>query len=311
MLALFLALFAGGGVILICIGFSIGDSSSAIAARLNQFTSKNPGVQPPSIREVEMAAAPKDRLLKPLVARISKYVTNVQGRSTLERLERQLLMAGAPSTVTVEDLLGWMGLATLAFASLGVFIAFMMHGSIVRMLLFAAGGAFLGYLSPSLVLKQQIKKRQKRIIKVLPDAIDMLSISVEAGLGFDAAMSRLSSKMRNDLTLEFDRVSAEIRMGRRRRDALRNLIDRTGVPDLSAFVNALIQADNLGVGVTGVLKTQAGAMRVRRRQRAEERARKAPVKMMFPLVCLLFPPLMIIILGPALPSLMNGISVHH
>ena len=310
-LPLLLALITGGGIVLICIGFSIGDSSSAIAARLNQFTATNPGVQPPSIREVEMAAAPKDRIIKPLFARMSKFVNNFQGRSTLERLERQLLMAGSPTTVSVQDLLGWMGLATLAFAGLGLFMGFVTHQSIVRLIIFVAVGAFVGYMAPSFVLKQQIKQRQKRIIKVLPDAIDMLSISVEAGLGFDASMGRLSSKMRNDLTLEFDRVAAEIRMGRRRRDALRNLIDRTGVPDLSAFVNALIQADNLGVGVTGVLKTQAAAMRIRRRQRAEERARKAPVKMMFPLVCLLFPPLMIIILGPALPSLMNGIAVHH
>jgi tight adherence protein C len=306
MLALLLALIAGGGIALICVGFSIGDSSNAIAARLNQFTG-----QPPPLRDVELASAPRDRVVKPLIVRISKFVTNFQGKNALERLEKQLLMAGSPTGVTVEDLLGWKGLCTIGFAVIGVVVGVMTHGSLIKTILFCLGGGVLGYFAPTLVLKQRIQKRQKRIIKVLPDAIDMLSISVEAGLGFDAAMGRLSSKMRNELTLEFDRVAAEIRMGRRRRDALHNLIERTGVADLSAFVNALIQADNLGVGVTNVLKTQAQAMRVKRRQRAEERARKAPVKMMFPLVCLLFPPLMIIILGPALPSLMNGIAVHH
>jgi tight adherence protein C len=306
MVPLLLALFAGGGVALVCLGFSIGDGSTAIAARLTQFTG-----QPPSLREVELAAPPKDRILKPLVARLSKLLSGFHGRSALEKMEKQLLMAGSPTSMTVEDLLGWKGIATLVFAVVGVMLGLMMHMSVFKLVLFGLGGAVFGYMAPSLVLKQKIKKRQKRITKLMPDAIDMLSISVEAGLGFDAAMGRLSAKMRNELTTEFDRVAAEIRMGRRRRDALHNLVERTGVPDLSAFVNALIQADNLGVGVTTVLKTQAQVMRVKRRQRAEERARKAPVKMMFPLVCLLFPPLMIIILGPALPSLMNGISVHH
>lgn len=306
-MALLLALIAGGGVALLFLGLSIGQSADAISMRLQRVT----GViaQTPTLREVELAAAPRERLLKPLVARASRFVTNFQGRAAIERLEKQLLMAGSPSTVTVEDLLGWKGLATIVMGALGALLAVMMHASIMRVVVFGLAGLVLGYMLPTLILKQRIKQRQKRITKVMPDAIDMLSISVEAGLGFDAAMGRLSSKMRNELTMEFDRVAAEIRMGRPRREALKNLTERTGVEDLSQFVNALIQADHLGVGVTGVLKTQAQTMRVKRRQRAEERARKAPVKMMFPLVCLLFPPLMIIILGPALPALMHGISV--
>jgi tight adherence protein C len=305
--ALLLALFAGGGVGLVFVGLSIGQNVDAVTARLHAFTG---AIQPPTLREVELAGAPRERLIKPMVNRISKFVTNFQGRSAIERLEKQLLMAGSPTAVTVEDLLGWKGLAAVGLAAFGVFFAIMSHGGFIKIVLFAGGGAFLGWMLPSLLMKRKVKARQKKIIKVMPDAIDMLSISVEAGLGFDAAMGRLSSKMRNELTLEFDRVAAEIRMGRRRRDALKNMIERTGVDDLSQFVNALIQADQLGVGVTGVLKTQAQTMRTKRRQRAEERARKAPVKMMFPLVCLLFPPLMIIILGPAIPSLMNGIAVH-
>ena len=131
---------------------------------------------------------------------------------------------------------------------------------------------------PSLHPQAKIKKRQKRITKVMPDAIDMLSISVEAGLGFDAAMGRLSSKMRNELTLEFDRVAAEIQDGSARRDALKNMIERTGVDDLSQFVNALIQADQLGVGVTGVLKTQAQTMRSKRRQQRRSAPEKPPLR---------------------------------
>lgn len=306
-MSLLLALFAGAGVGLVFLGLALANSTDAITTRLQQFTAAV--IQTPTLREVELAAAPRERLIKPMVGRISKFVGNLQGRAAIERLEKMLLMAGSPTTTTVEDLLGWKGLATIGLAGIGVMLGFMTHSSFIKLLLFGIAGGVFGWMLPSLLLKQKIKKRQKRITKVMPDAIDMLSISVEAGLGFDAAMGRLSSKMRNELTLEFDRVAAEIRMGRRRRDALKNMIERTGVDDLSQFVNALIQADHLGVGVTGVLKTQAQTMRVKRRQHAEERARKAPVKMMFPLVCLLFPPLMIIILGPAIPSLMHGIAV--
>lgn len=310
MLPLVLALLGGGGVALAVYGFTIGETPDAVALRLSQFAGsiKTPT---PTLREVEMAAAPRDRIVKPAIARISRIVSNFHGQSALEKLEKQLLQAGNPNGMTVEDLLGWKGLAVLGLGGIGLFFGWRMGGSLGQLILFGGAGGAVGYMVPSMLLKSKIKKRQKSIMRVLPDAIDMLSISVEAGLGFDAAIGRLSAKMHNELTAEFDRVSAEIRMGRRRRDALKNLIERTGVDDLSAFVNAIIQADHLGVGVTQVLKTQAQAIRIRRRQRAEERARKAPVKMMFPLVGLLFPPLMIIILGPALPALLSGMHATH
>ncbi|HZT97368.1 MAG TPA: type II secretion system F family protein [Chloroflexota bacterium] len=304
--ALLLAMLAGAGVVLVFAGLAIGETPDSVAVRLQQFTN-----QAPSLREVELAAAPRDRMLKPAIARISSLLANLQNRASLERLEKLLLMAGSPRDMKVEDLLGWKGLAALACAFVGFMLGLVMHGSVLRILLFIGIGAVIGYMLPTLLLKRKIKARQKAITKLLPDAIDMLSISVEAGLAFDSAMGRLSSKMHNELTMEFDRVSAEIRMGKRRRDAMRNLIERTGVDDLSAFVNAIIQADTLGAGISNVLKTQAQTMRVKRRQRAEERARKAPVKMMFPLVGLLFPPLLIVILGPALPTLFNGIAPHH
>lgn len=304
MFALLLAMLAGGGVALLLYGLSIGDRPDAVALRLSQFTGA-----PPTLKDVELAAPARDRILKPTIARLSSLIVNVQGRSTLERMEKLLLQAGNPKGMTVEDLLGWKGLGALALAAFGVIFGLLiLHSSTIHLLLYAIIGGVIGYVLPTLLLKQMIKKRQKTVLKVLPDAVDMLSISVEAGLGFDAAMGRLSSKMRNELTYEFDRVSAEIRMGRRRKDALRNLVERTGVDDLSAFVNAIIQADQMGVAIAHVLKTQAQTMRVRRRQLAEERARKAPVKMMFPLVFLLFPPLLIIILGPAIPTLVHGLK---
>ncbi len=238
---LLLAVLAGCGVVLLFAGLAIGETPDAVAVRLQRFTK-----QTPALREVELAAAPRDRIIQPAVVRISQMLSNWQNRASLERLEKLLLMAGSPRGMTVEDLLGWKGLSALACGLIGFLLGLMMHGSFIRDILFIVGGGVVGYMLPTLLLKRKIKARQKAITKVLPDAIDMLSISVEAGLAFDSAMGRLSAKMHNELTMEFDRVSAEIRMGKRRRDAMRNLIERTGVDDLSAFVNAIIQADTLG-----------------------------------------------------------------
>lgn len=305
MLPLILSLFAGGGVVLVMIGLNSGESRDSIALRLNSFTS---GV--PTLREVELAAPTSERVLKPAVERLSRFVKRWQGRDALVKMEKQLLMAGSPNGMTVEDLLGWKGLAALAVSAFGLFGGLVLRTGLMRMIIFAGVGALIGYVLPSLHLKQKIKARQKAILRALPDAIDMLSISVQAGLHFDSALARLSSKLHNELTEEFDRVSAEIRVGKRRRDALRNLTERTGVDDLNSFVNAVIQADQLGVGLANVLKTQSVQLRIRRRQRAEEKARQAPIKMLFPMVGLLFPPLLIVILGPAVPSLMHGMGGH-
>jgi tight adherence protein C len=150
-----------------------------------------------------------------------------------------------------------------------------------------------------------IKKRQQEIQKFMADAIDILAISVEAGQGFDGALATLSSRKRNALTAEFDRFRLEVQAGKGRREAFRDLALRTGVEDLMTFVAAMIQADQLGIGVAQVLKSQSEELRIKRRQRAEEKARQAPIKMLFPLIFLMFPSLFIVILGPALPQLMT------
>jgi tight adherence protein C len=164
-------------------------------------------------------------------------------------------------------------------------------------------GGGLGFLLPELWLGMTIKRRQKAIMKSLPDALDLLVISVEAGLGFDAAMARVVSKSDNALSRELARVMAEMRVGRPRREALKDLVARTQVPDLSQFVSALIQAEQLGVSVSQVLTVQADQMRVLRRQRAEAEAQQAPLKMLFPMLIFIFPALCLMILGPLWPQL--------
>jgi len=168
-----------------------------------------------------------------------------------------------------------------------------------------AGG--LGfYLLPTLWLSSRIGKRQTEIVKALPDALDLLTISVEAGLGFDAAMSKVAEKWENELSLAFSRVIQEIQMGKLRREALRDMADRMEVTDVSSFVAAIIQADQLGVSIAKVLRIQSEQMRIRRRQRAEEKAHQAPVKMLFPMAFLIFPALFIVLLGPAVLVVMKS-----
>jgi len=165
--------------------------------------------------------------------------------------------------------------------------------------------AAIGFLLPQMWLQQRVTGRQTQIIKSLPDAFDLITTCVEAGLGLDAALARVAEKVEGPFADELSRTLREIALGKMRRDALRELGERTGVPELVTFVNAVIQAELMGSSVGAVLRVQAEQLRVRRKQRAEEQAYKAPVKMIFPLVLCIFPTLFIVILGPAVITIMN------
>jgi tight adherence protein C len=180
-----------------------------------------------------------------------------------------------------------------------------MHRVDATMIAIGLSLAALGYMLPALSLSSRIKKRQLAIQRALPDAIDLLTVCVEAGAAFDMAMARVVDKWHGPLSDEFERLLADLRLGRPRREALKDLADRTGVGDVATFVNALIQADQMGVGLVKVLRVQSDQMRQRRRLRAEEQAQKAPVKMLFPLIFLIFPAVYIVILGPAALRLME------
>jgi tight adherence protein C len=160
---------------------------------------------------------------------------------------------------------------------------------------------------PGMWLSRKTKERQKGIQMALADAIDLLTISVEAGLGFDPALQRVADKWENELTWEFRRMLHEMRVGKSRREAMRELANRCNVDDLNIFVSSIIQADQLGVSITQVLRTQSRQLRIRRRQRAQEQAQKAPIKMLFPMALLIFPALYVVLLGPAIPRLVEGL----
>ncbi len=161
-----------------------------------------------------------------------------------------------------------------------------------------------------MLLSSRIKRRQDIILKAMPDALDLLTVCVEAGLGFDQAMVKVSEKWENELSLAFERVIQEVRLGKLRREALRDMADRMDLSDMTSFVAAIIQADQLGVSMGKVLRIQSDQMRMKRRQRAEKKAHEAPVKMLIPMAFLIFPAIYIVLLGPAVLILMNSSAIH-
>jgi tight adherence protein C len=221
---------------------------------------------------------------------------------TSGRLQHQLDLAGNPARWNVDRLLAFKGLGLLAGALIG--LLFGAHNILLAVLLVAVGGA-IGFFMPDILVYNSGIKRQERIQKQLPDAMDMLTVCVESGLGFDAALAQVARNTEGDLAAELARALQEMQIGKTRREALRSLADRTTVPELRSFVSSLVQAGELGISVAGVLREAAKEMRLRRRQRAEEQAQKVPVKILFPLMLCLLPALFIVILGPAVVTVIH------
>lgn len=274
----------------------------SLTARLDRFDLKPAR----NLTELEFQIPRSERLLGPVRQRIARTVRQMTPVGTIEKIQIKLAQAGNPNNLTVQDFLGMKGMGAIGFGGLSLLaMLFVFHPAFIKFIIFLAVTVVIGYFLPNLWIRQKIKERQKEIQKYLADAIDILAISVEAGQGFDGALSTLSARKHNALTYEFDRFRLEVQAGKGRREAFRDLALRTGVEDLSAFVTAMIQADQLGIGIAQVLRTQSEELRIKRRQRAEERARQAPIKMLFPLIFLMFPSLFIVILGPAVPQIMS------
>jgi tight adherence protein C len=246
-----------------------------------------------------------ERVLRPVIGSAVRMVQMVLPPSMMGRLQWRLTVAGDPVSLT--GMLTIWAIAT--FALPGVYLIVAMRGSMGSMqLLMLCGMGALGAFLPHLWLKQKMERRQKSILKRLPDAIDLLSTSVEAGLGIDAALGQVAEKIGGPISAELRRTLREMAVGSSRRDALRALAERTQVPDVKSFVNAIIQAEEMGVGLANVIRVQADQMRTKRRQRAEEQAHKAPVKITIPLVLFIFPTIMVVILGPAFIQIKNGLG---
>jgi tight adherence protein C len=294
-------LLAFFGVLFAVIGAAVPPRMDPVERRLYEATLRGRA----SLTDIELQAPFAERFLKPITQQFAKIMARLTPANSLENAQRQLLYAGLTGRMQVSDFMGIRGLAMALGFGLAVGLGLLSNQGTFGFLLFAAFFGILGYILPVFWLRGQISQRRTQIIRALPDAIDLLTISVEAGLGFDQAMARVVSKSDNALTREFGRVLQEMRVGVARRDALRSLVERTGVDDLSTFITAIIQAEQLGASVANVLRVQSDEMRVRRQQHAERAAQLAPVKILFPMAFLIFPPVLVVVLGPAIPSLVH------
>ena len=306
MLPIILGVCVGGGIMLLFLGLASSSPIDPVQARLTQLGS----FQARNLEELELQQPFADRTLRPLIARLSRMGSRMTSASSTDTAEKRLAMAGNPGELKLTD---WMGVKLLVAISTGVilFLLFALVGSIGPGIMLALVGVGIGYLVPEFWLGGKIKARQKLILRMIPDTLDLLTISVRAGLGFDAALAKVVEKLPGPLTDEFRRALAEVRVGKARRDALRDMIPRTNVQPLSNFIGAIIQAETLGVSISKVLQVQSEQLRIERRQRAEEQAAKAPIKMLFPLVGCIFPSLFIVILGPAFISIIQTMSTNN
>jgi len=261
-----------------------------------------------TLEEVEMSMPFTERVLKPNLDRILTFLGRLTPQRNLESLQHRLEVAGRPYGWSVVDFMGLRVLAGLLLGFMTLALSLLADITLIRRLLLMAITALLGYQLPVLWLRWRINQRKSGILRALPDGLDMLNICVGAGLGFDAALVRVGSQWDTPLGDEFNRVVAEIRLGKTRREALLDLADRTEVMEVENFVATIVQADQLGVSIAKVLRTQAEQMRIFRRQRAEEMARQATIKLLFPLVFLIFPSMLAVLLGPAVPQIMEALG---
>jgi tight adherence protein C len=294
---------AGLAVLLITYGMSARPGQDAVQQRLEQLV-----VQPKSLEEMELQQPLAERVLRPFIQRLSRFVSRGDQGGLIARTDAKLEKAGYPGGLRGAD---WMGVKVLSSLVFGVAIALLMLGTgrVQLALVFGLAGAAIGFMAPEFWLGGRARKRSFSMVLQLPDALDLLTISVEAGLGFDAALAKVVEKMEGPLILEFRQALAEIRMGRSRRDALRDVVARADAQPISNFIGAIVQAEQLGVPIAKVLQIQSQQLRIERRQRAEEMAAKAPVKMLFPMVGCIFPTIFIVILGPAIVTVMGGVGI--
>jgi len=294
-----LALALGGSIVLIFMGLASPQAVDPVQARLDQFAAR----QVLTLEEIELREPFSERVIKPLIQGIAAFVGRLAPRRNVENLRHRLELAGNPYNWGPTELLGVRGLSALICGALPLGLLILARAPLPNLVLFTALLGVLGFYLPLIWLGRKIKRRQGEILKALPDALDLLTITVEAGLGFDAAMNKVTEKWDNELGWAFARTIAEISMGKGRKAALRDMADRAEVTELTSFVAAIIQADQLGVSIARVLRIQSEQMRIRRRQRAEELAQQAPIKMMIPLTFLIFPSILVVLLGPAIPKL--------
>jgi tight adherence protein C len=292
-------------VVLIVIGMRDVGEEDPLQYRLAEFAARG---EITDLEEIELSQPLTERVIFPIARKMGKLALRFTPQNAIQQTAKKLELAGNPAGM--DPTVFWaLRMAGLSLGALLFFVATIApEGSFLkgRGLLIGIPAAAMGFFLPELWLGGRISKRQTDVRKAMPDALDLLTICVEAGLGFDAAMAKVYEKWDNVVALAFGRVIREIQLGKLRRDALKDMADRLGVSEMTSFVAAVIQSEQLGVSLARVLRIQADQMRIKRRQIAEEAAHKAPIKMLIPMAILIFPSICIVLMTPAVLMLMQS-----
>lgn len=251
-----------------------------------------------------------ERVLQPLQSLLSRLGRRLSPQGQVDRIQHRLSVAGSPESWTVDRVLAFKMLGLLAGVVLTIAVGLILRPGPLPVIGVAALLCAGGYFSPNIVLYQIGYQRMERIRRELPDALDMLTITVEAGLAFDAALAQVARNTDGPLAAEFFRVLQEMQIGMGRMEALRGLGERANLPELRGFVTSMVQADAFGIPIANVLRVQAKEMRVKRSQRAEEQAMKVPVKILFPLIFCILPTLFVVVIGPGAVNIFHALVQH-
>lgn len=289
------------GAVILVVAFSGGGDSQEkeIKARLNEITKATPKTKSAleQLEEEELNKSFSERIIIPILRSFGERANKKTPKAKLALLKKQLAQAGNPGNLSVSEFMAMQRLLMVGVPMLAWMVGMVIRLNISQLLVGIAIGANMAVLVPRMFLQRKISFRKHMIQRKLPDVLDLLTVSVEAGLGFDMALQKVVEKFTGPIAEEFDIVLREAQMGKPRREALKDLSEKMEVEDLSNFLSAIIQADQLGVSIGNVLRIQSSQARQKRRQRAEEAAMKAPIKMMMPLVGCIFPTIMIVIMG--------------
>lgn len=274
--------------------FSGSRRSASMESRIQDFRSRAVAA---AEDEVNLELPFGDRVLRPTIEGFSRTISSALPASVLADIQKQLIMSG--NTMTLQAFVTFWAVIFCMFTGIGLLMFAAFPANVLMKVVFTGMFSAIGWFFPRMWLKGKVKARQKLVIRALPDAMDLITTCVEAGLGLDAALARVAEKSGGPLAEELTRMLRDVAMGKLRREAMTELDERIGVEELSSFINSVIQAEQLGVGIAQVLRVQSDQLRTRRRQRAEQAAHEAPIKMLFPLVLFIFPAFLLVILGPA------------
>jgi tight adherence protein C len=291
-------------IVLVFVGFRSPEAKDPLQSRLAEFGTRD---KPVTLQDIEMSLPFHERVILPIIRQMGSVASRFTPEAALHASQHQLDLAGNPGNIGPREFIA-IRLVIAVVMGVAIFIVFSIapEKNWPRNILLTIGFFGLGYFLPELYLRSRASRRQDECTKSIPDCLDLLTICVEAGLGFDAAMGKIAEKWDDELSTGFGRVLQEIRLGKTRREALRDLSARFEVADLTSFVAAVLQAEQLGVSMGKILRIQADQMRVKRRQRAEYKAHQAPIKMLFPMALFIFPTIWVTLLGPAGLMLRNS-----